>query len=103
MQKTPANMGCLEHLFRKRKRDRPNTSFMVLKQNMTSPTEDHSATMEENTGIEPVLQQPASSRWRRVFGGKTKEDTVSSGDQTYRAKSTLGILSDKETDEVPGE
>lgn len=57
--------------------------------------------MEENTGIEPVLQQPASSRWRRVFGGKTKEDTVSSGDQTYRAKSTLGILSDKETDEVP--
>ncbi|KAJ5857088.1 Major facilitator superfamily domain general substrate transporter [Penicillium solitum] len=69
---------------------------------MTSPAEDRSATMEENTGIEPALQQPAASRWRRIFGGKTKEDTESSGDQTYRAKSTLGILSDKETDEVPG-
>lgn len=95
-------MACLAHLFRKRKRDRPKTSVVVLKQNMASPTENYSATMEENTGIEPVPQQPATSRWRRVFGGNTKEDAESSGDLTYRAKSTLGILSDKETDEVPG-
>lgn len=96
-------MACLAHLFRKRKRDRPNTSLVLLKQNMASPTEDRSATMEENTGIEPIPQQPAVSRWRRVFGGKTKEDPEPSEVQTYRAKSTLGILSDKETDEVPGE
>ncbi|KAJ5510292.1 Major facilitator superfamily domain general substrate transporter [Penicillium expansum] len=69
---------------------------------MTSPTEDRSATMEGNTGVDPVSQQPAASRWRRVFGGKSKEDPESSEDQTYRAKSTLGILSDRETDEVPG-
>lgn len=95
-------MACLAHLFRKRKRDRLNASFLVVKQNMTSPTEDRSATMEGNTGVDPVSQQPAASRWRRVFGGKSKEDPESSEDQTYRAKSTLGILSDRETDEVPG-
>ncbi|KAJ5970602.1 Major facilitator superfamily domain general substrate transporter [Penicillium vulpinum] len=69
---------------------------------MTSPAEDRSATMEENTGIDPVLQQSAASRWRRIFRRKTREEPESSEDQTYRAKSTLGILSDKETDEVPG-
>nr|ADN97076.1 MFS transporter [Penicillium digitatum] len=58
--------------------------------------------MESITGGEPVLQQPAASRWRRVFGGKTKEDPEFSEGQNYRAKSTLGILSDRETDEVPG-
>lgn len=59
--------------------------------------------MEENTGLDPVQVQPTASRWRRVFGGKAKEDPESGEDQTYRSKSTLGILSDKETDEVPGE
>lgn len=70
---------------------------------MASPTEDRSSTMEENTAVDPVQQQPAASRWRRLFGGKTKEDFERSENQTYRAKSTLGILSDRETDEVPGE
>ncbi|OQE38306.1 hypothetical protein PENCOP_c008G05639 [Penicillium coprophilum] len=70
---------------------------------MASPAEERSNTMEESTGIEPVLQQPAASRWRRVFGGKAKEEPESSEDQSYRAKSTLGILSDKETDEVPAD
>lgn len=69
---------------------------------MSSPAEDRSASMESITGGEPVLQQPAASRWRRVFGGKTKEDPEFSEGQNYRAKSTLGILSDRETDEVPG-
>ncbi|KAI2698437.1 hypothetical protein CBS147372_6967 [Penicillium roqueforti] len=69
---------------------------------MASPTEDRSSTMEENTAVDPVQQQPAASRWRRLFGGKTKEDFERSENQTYRAKSTLGILSDRETDEVPG-
>jgi hypothetical protein len=69
---------------------------------MASPAEERSVTTEENTGIDPVQQQPAVSRWRRVFGGKTKEEPESSENPTYRAKSTLGILSDRETDEVPG-
>ncbi|KAJ5473029.1 hypothetical protein N7530_007030 [Penicillium desertorum] len=69
---------------------------------MASPAEDRSATMEESTGSDPVQSQPTASRWRRVFGGKAKEDPESSEGQTYRSKSTLGILSDKETDEVPG-
>lgn len=40
-------------------------------------------------------------RWRRLFGGKS---TGLEGDDepTYRSKATLGILSDKHTDEVPG-
>ncbi|KAJ5520059.1 Major facilitator superfamily domain general substrate transporter [Penicillium fimorum] len=58
--------------------------------------------MKENSGIDPIMRQPAVLRWRRVFGGKTNEEPESSENQTYRAKSTLGILSDKETDEVPG-
>ncbi|CAP85582.1 Pc20g02530 [Penicillium rubens Wisconsin 54-1255] len=58
--------------------------------------------MEERTGSDPVQSQPTASRWRRVFGGKAKEDPESGEGQTYRSKSTLGILSDKETDEVPG-
>ncbi|CAI7578535.1 unnamed protein product [Penicillium glandicola] len=69
---------------------------------MASPAENRSTTMEENAGIDPVTQQPAASRWRRIFGGKTREDLESTETRTYRAKSTLGILSDKETDEVPG-
>ena len=69
---------------------------------MVSPAEDRSIAMEENRGVHPVQQQ-AVSRWRRLFGGKTKEDSESSEDHNYRAKSTLGILSDRETDEVPGE
>jgi hypothetical protein len=59
--------------------------------------------MEQNTEGDLAQHQPAVSRWRRVFGGKSKEAPESSEDQTYRARSTLGILSDKQTDEVPGE
>ena len=94
-------MDCLALCFRKR--PRPSASFLVLEKNMVSPAEDRSATMEESTGIYPAQEQPKVSRWRRVFGGKTKEDPESGENQTYRSKSTLGILSDKETDEVPGE
>ena len=94
-------MTCLAHLFRKR-RSRRNTTFVVAEHKMASPAEEHSAAMDENPGMDPVLQQPAASRWRRVFGGKVKEEPESSENPTYRAKSTLGILSDRETDEVPG-
>ncbi|KAJ5780438.1 hypothetical protein N7457_005598 [Penicillium paradoxum] len=47
------------------------------------------------------LKQPAASRWRRLFGAKSNEEPQLGEEQTYRSKSTLGILSDKETDEVP--
>ncbi|KAJ5646189.1 hypothetical protein N7490_002561 [Penicillium lividum] len=40
-------------------------------------------------------------RWRRIFGDKPAHDQ-GADESTYRPKSTLGILSDKETDEVPG-
>lgn len=46
------------------------------------------------------IEGPAAdpSRWRRFFISSTTDEEPN----RYRAKSTLGILSDKETDEVPG-
>jgi hypothetical protein len=41
-------------------------------------------------------------RWRRVFGKKPNRDQEENEDSIYRPKRTLGILSDRETDEVPG-
>ncbi|CAG8290475.1 unnamed protein product [Penicillium olsonii] len=68
---------------------------------MASPEGDHPTTRDD-TEMETGTPQPAAPRWRRLFGGKPKETTSSSGDPNYRARATLGILSDKETDEVPG-
>lgn len=70
---------------------------------MASPEEDSPTTMEGNSGVDLASHQSSIPRWRRLFGGKPKEETVSHEDQSYRAKATLGILSDKQTDEVPGE
>lgn len=84
------------------RKDRSNNPFLNPMPDIISPTEGSSGVMEENMS-DPIARQPAASRWRRVFGGKSKEEPESSEDQTYRAKSTLGILSDRETDEVPGE
>ncbi|KAJ5335073.1 Major facilitator superfamily domain general substrate transporter [Penicillium brevicompactum] len=69
---------------------------------MASPEEDRPATMGENTDTGNNTPQPAVPRWKRFFGGKPKQETESSENQTYRARATLGILSDKQTDEVPG-
>lgn len=44
----------------------------------------------------------AAPRWKRFFGGGSQEHPEGSDEPTYRAKSTLGILSDRQTDEVPG-
>ncbi|KAJ5820347.1 hypothetical protein N7474_005938 [Penicillium riverlandense] len=56
------------------------------------------------TSLPDTLRRPAATvrRWRRMFGGNPKAESESSEENTYRAKSTLGILSDKLTDEVPG-
>ena len=42
--------------------------------------------------------------WKSFFGISTSSSTPDHGnaEQSYRPRSTLGILSDKETDEVPG-
>jgi hypothetical protein len=69
---------------------------------MVSPAEGRLSTVEKNVVTDPVQQQPTTSRWKRLFGGKSTEDPESGEEQNYRAKSTLGILSDKQTDEVPG-
>ncbi|CAG8371570.1 unnamed protein product [Penicillium salamii] len=63
---------------------------------------DHPVTASENTGMETDTPQPAAPRWKRLFERKPREAASSSEDPNYRARSTLGILSDKQTDEVPG-
>lgn len=63
-------------------------------------SEDSSA-MAEPMGPNATPQQ-ATPGWRRFFGGKRSERQQGSEESPYRAKSTLGILSDRQTDEVPG-
>lgn len=52
----------------------------------------------------PPSRRSETSRWKRWFGrsSSTGEEQPREGENPYRPKSTLGILSDKETDEVPG-
>lgn len=50
---------------------------------------------------------PAQGLWNRFFrrrdsGKSESEESESVNNPSYRPKATLGILSDKETDEVPG-
>lgn len=66
---------------------------------MESPGESPPSTVDENKERIPTLEQ-AVPRWRRFFGGRSVENA--DNEETYRARSTLGILSDKQTDEVPG-
>ncbi|PLB52532.1 MFS transporter [Aspergillus steynii IBT 23096] len=48
-------------------------------------------------------RQPSSGGWRRWFGASSNRDSGAGlENESYRSKSTLGILSDKVTDEVPG-
>lgn len=67
---------------------------------MASSEESTPSTMAENKGRIPT-PQGAVPRWRRLFGGGSDE-VGENEEETYRARSTLGILSDKQTDEVPG-
>ncbi|KAL2867045.1 putative MFS transporter [Aspergillus lucknowensis] len=47
--------------------------------------------------------QPDKIWWKRLFGAGSPLDSGSSSeDMDYRPRATLGILSDRETDEVPG-
>ncbi|OJJ84292.1 putative MFS transporter [Aspergillus glaucus CBS 516.65] len=47
-------------------------------------------------------RQTTPSRWKQWFGGKSGNESSPEAKESYRSKSTLGILSDKQTDEVPG-
>jgi hypothetical protein len=67
---------------------------------MESSEESMPSTMAENKE-EKSAPQESIPRWRRLFGGRPHDDDENE-EETYRAKSTLGILSDKQTDEVPG-
>lgn len=68
---------------------------------MASPEEQPPLTATEGTEADPNTPKSAAPRWRRFFGA-SKEESANEN-QTYRSKATLGILSDKQTDEVPGE
>ncbi|PYH29464.1 putative MFS transporter [Aspergillus neoniger CBS 115656] len=62
------------------------------------------ATGEEPATASPAQQSnPARSWWKRLRGSNAPETpAITTGQSPYRPKRTLGILSDKETDEVPG-
>ncbi|KAJ6151523.1 hypothetical protein N7470_007120 [Penicillium chermesinum] len=55
----------------------------------------------ENNGREKKATTPGRT-WRRFFGESSTGNQASDQEASYRPKSTLGILSDKHTDEVPG-
>lgn len=68
-----------------------------------NPTEQESSSSrtDEQNGAEKTIATPART-WRRVFSQRQTDDQESDEEASYRPKSTLGILSDKQTDEVPG-
>ncbi|KAJ5924079.1 hypothetical protein N7466_008266 [Penicillium verhagenii] len=63
-----------------------------------SSTDDSPA----STGDTEKVRPNTMPRWKRIFGDKPNRDRDSADMSNYRPTSTLGILSDKETDEVPG-
>lgn len=68
---------------------------------MASSKDAHPERMGENSDLDASQVQSTVPRWRKLFRRNPEEETASN-DQTYRARATLGILSDKQTDEVPG-
>ena len=67
------------------------------------------ATSEQNAVAATGQQQEENGHqavrtwFRRIFNSSSSEDSGSNdGDTNYRPKATLGILSDRQTDEVPG-
>lgn len=64
-----------------------------------SPASPGNTDTSDETGDTLAQKAPL---WRKMFGHKSTANDAANSEPTYRAKSTLGILSDKETDEVPG-
>lgn len=69
---------------------------------MDSAEDSPPSATEETKSRNDTPQQAVTPRWRRLFGGSKGTSEGPDEHSTYRAKSTLGILSDKQTDEVPG-
>lgn len=75
---------------------------------MTSEDVSHGAVSDEGAmenkpeTSEDRPRQATPSRWKRWLGGKSGDESSPEVKEPYRSKSTLGILSDKQTDEVPG-
>ena len=75
---------------------------------MTSGGASHGAVSDECAmankpeTVEDQPRQTTPSRWKRWLGGKSGNESSPEVEESYRSKSTLGILSDKQTDEVPG-
>ncbi|KAL4884757.1 major facilitator superfamily domain-containing protein [Aspergillus karnatakaensis] len=70
---------------------------------MATP-EGHMATttglQQEDTGSQ---SNPSTRWWKKIFHAASQEDSPPGQEETsYRSRATLGILSDPETDEVPG-
>lgn len=68
---------------------------------MTSTEAESPSRTPEQTSVEKTALP--SRGWKRFFGEKPLGGQESDQEDSYRPKSTLGILSDRETDEVPGE
>lgn len=79
-----------------------NISFIT----MASDTAFDSPSKPEGNPRDRPSQPQRSTRvpWRRFLGASTRSESDSEEDLKWsnRSKWTLGILSDKETDEVPG-
>ena len=71
-------------------------------QKMESSAESPSSNAGSPKETGEASTQEAQPRWWRKFGAKSKAKGHATEEPTYRSKSTLGILSDRETDEVPG-
>jgi len=74
---------------------------------MTSGAMPHGAVsdegaMENKPETSEDQARQVTPRWKRWLGGNSKDEESPEVKEPYRAKSTLGILSDKQTDEVPG-
>ena len=71
---------------------------------MSSTPEATAAVMAESTGNtdNPDHPPPTKSRLRRWLGRSANVSESTDEYKSYRPKNTMGILSDKETDEVPG-
>lgn len=94
-------MDCIAYLFRNRYKIWPSPPSVPV-QNMASSKDADPEGTRENPESDRSRGQSTVPRWRMLFRRNPDEETAS-GDQTYRARATLGILSDKQTDEVPGE
>lgn len=69
---------------------------------MSSTPEVTPTTMANTAPEDSGHRPPAKPGWRRWLSSSANESESADEDKPYRARATMGILSDRETDEVPG-